>query len=142
MIRQLTPWPLGIIGMATRLSEVWLVRDLGNVSSEDSLETAYMQIQLSKTLKHRGRNATNRNKRHILRRQQRFAQQSVHFTESSVALCCQRLKSRGYNRACGSLSANQIPRVWRLHKLFARHSHSTFCRTTMPWLPSPTHGMS
>jgi hypothetical protein len=76
--------------MATRLSEVWLVRDLGNGSSEDSFETAYMQIQLSKTLERRGRIAASRNKRDVLRRQQCFAQQSVHFTESSVALCCQR----------------------------------------------------
>ena len=36
--------------MATRLSEVWLIPDLGNVSSEDLFETASMRLQLSETL--------------------------------------------------------------------------------------------
>jgi hypothetical protein len=50
LIRRFAPWPLGIIGMATRLSEVWLVRDLGdNVLNEEPFETA-LRLQLSKIL--------------------------------------------------------------------------------------------
>ena len=74
VIRRFAPWPLGTIGMATRPSEVWLVRDLGNVSSGESFDTASISIQQSRTMKRRGRNSVNGDQFYTMRRQQYRAQ--------------------------------------------------------------------